>query len=513
MDRERRLLARSAAAAALAAVLLYLPAARFGYVEDDQPLIVTNPAAHGVVAALRAFDRPFWPEEVGAGMYRPITVLSYGVDWSLSGGRLGWLHCTNALWHGLACALVVLVLARWLPPAGALAAGLVFAVHPVHVEGVANLASRSELLTACGLLATVLAARRRRWAAALLCAALALLSKERGVVTGAVVLLDDWLRPPGESAYPRWFYGALGALTAASLGGWLLIGRGTGVDVAPAFITTNAGGRLAMAFPALWRGAGLLMWPSSLSADYGPQVIPYRSSITLAAICGAALMLLVLLASLVVKRRAPALSFAALSAALTHLPTANLLFASGIVLAERDLYLPVLLPATLVGAGVTWALGRWNRRRVWLTTGVLAAGLATRSLYRLPAWTDNGAFLLTLLTEHPESYRGHQYLAGVLALRGRGAEARRQYATADSLFARDPHLKAEFASFLISQGDSAAAARLARDARRLLPRERVALRVEYLLARSRGEREAAAALADTAQRWFPFERAWYSGTP
>jgi len=58
----------------------------------------------------------------------------------------------NALWHGLATVLLVMLLGRWLPPLGAAAAGLVFAWHPVHVEAVASLVGRAELLVAVGIL-------------------------------------------------------------------------------------------------------------------------------------------------------------------------------------------------------------------------------------------------------------------------------------------------------------------------------------------------------------------------
>jgi predicted Zn-dependent protease len=203
-------------------------------------------------------------------------------------------------------------------------------------------------------------------------------------------------------------------------------------------------------------------------------------------------------------------SFSALLAALAYLPTSNLLFASGIVLAERNLYLPVLLPAAIFGTGVAWALQRWERSRVPLAAAVLLAALAARSLVRLPAWADNRSFLLTLLSEHPESYRGQQSAAAVLAGMGKPMEARAVYARADSLFGGDPHLKAGYAFLLIGQGDTAGAVPLARAARQIMPRERVALRVDYLLARARGERAHAAALADTALRWFPLEREWYA---
>jgi hypothetical protein len=207
--------------------------------------------------------------------------------------------------------------------------------------------------------------------------------------------------------------------------------------------------------------------------------------------------------AVVLRRRAPAVSFAAALAALAYLPTSNLLFASGIVLAERDLYLPVILPAALVGAGVVSALTRWDIRRVLLAAALVVVALAGRTFTRLPAWADNRAFLLTLLLEHPESYRGQQSAAAVYAGMGQVADARVAYARADSLFNRDPHLKAGYALFLLGHGDTVRAESLANASRLLLPREPVALRVEYLLARARGDSSRAAALADTARRWFP----------
>jgi hypothetical protein len=491
------------AAVFVAGVVLYLPTVRYDFVQDDRAIIVNNPAAHSVRAALRAFDEPYWPRPAEAGLYRPVTILSFAVDWSLSAGRAGWFHLVNAFWNALAGVLLVLVLARWLPPAGALLAGFVFVVHPVHVEGVANIVSRNELLASAATLAAILAARRRWWVAAVGCALVAMLSKERGVITAAAILIDDWLRPDGVQRYPRAFLAALAAATIGYFLVWLRIGHAAVSDVAAPFLGTGVGGRLAMAFPAALRAVELLIWPISLSADYSPQVIPYRTSFSPAALAGALLVVVIVAMAVVLWRRAPSVSFAAALAALAYLPTSNLLFASGIVLSERDLYLPVILPAALVGAGVAWALTRWDIRRVLLVATLIVVALAGRSFTRLPAWADNRAFLLTLMLEHPESYRAQQSAAAVYAGMGKVADARVAYARADSLFHRDPHLTAGYALFLLVHGDTVRAESLASASRQLLPREPVALRVEYLLARARGDSGRAAALADTARRWFP----------
>jgi hypothetical protein len=338
----------------IAAVALYLPTARYGFVQDDRAIIVSNPAAHSVGAALAAFDDPYWPRESGAGLYRPLTILSFAIDWSVSGGRAGWLHIMNALWHGLVTALFVAVLARWLPALAAAAAGLLFAWHPVHVEAVASLVGRAELLAAAGVFGAVLAARRGWWAAAVLCAALAMFSKEHGVIAGVVILLDWWLQPPDGRRYPVALWIGLGVVTAGYLVVWATIGVAGASAPAAVFYGRDAWGRLAIALPAVLRAAVLLVWPVSLSSDYSPRVIPAYSGLSLAAVLG--FVIVVALPVLVVwcRRRAPAISFAAAVAALSYLPTSNLFFAGGIVLAERNLYLAVAVPAAIIGTVMAW---------------------------------------------------------------------------------------------------------------------------------------------------------------
>ena len=500
---------KGAVVAFIAAVALYLPTVQYGFVQDDRAIIAANPAAHSIAAALRAFDDPYWPPESGAGLYRPITILSYAVDWTLSGGRAGWLHLMNALWHGLAALLVTLILARWFSPLAAAAAGLVFAWHPVHVEGVASLVGRAELLAAVGILAAVLAARRGWWVAAVACAALAMLSKEHGVIAGVAILLDNWLQGPEGRRYPLGLWIALAVVTVGFLAAWLAIGRAGASDVAAVLIGRGTAGRLMVALPAIARAAWILVWPASLSADYGPQVIPSRASFSLAAACGVVVVIAIPVLVVWCRRRAPALAFTAALAALSYLPTANLLFPSGVVLAERNLYLAVALAAALVGLGLEWAISRWGTRPALAALGVVILSCGARSLARLPAWRDNRSQLLTQLAEHPESYRAHLSAAAVLAGLRDTAGARREYHIADSLFAGDPHMDAARALYLVGLGDTTAAAPLVERARSAKPNEPIALRAQFLLELARGDRPGAIAIADSAVRRYPWERSWY----
>ena len=493
----------------IAAVALYLPTVRYGFVQDDRAIIASNPAAHSIGAAVRAFASPYWPRESGAGLYRPLTILSYAVDWSLSGGRPGWLHVMNALWHGLAAVLLTAVMARWLPTLAAAGAGLLFAWHPVHVEAVASLVGRAELLAAAGILAAVLAARRGWWAAAVLCAMLAMLSKEHGVIAGVVILLDRWLQGSEGPRYPPRLWIALGIVTTAFLAAWLAIGWVGASDTAAVFYGHSAAGRLAVALPAVLRAAMLLVWPASLSADYSPQVLPARAGFSAEAVAGALVVVAVPALVFWCRRRVPAVAFAAALAVLSYLPTANLLFASGVVLAERNLYLAVALPAALVGLGLAWLQARWGPRPAVAALALVALACGARSLDRLPAWRDNRSQLLTLLAEHPESFRAHASAAAVLAGLGDTAGARREYRVADSLFAGDPYVDAARAIYLLGLGDTLAAAPLVARARATRSAERLALRAQFLLNLARGDRPGAVAVADSARRQYPWDESWY----
>lgn len=484
------------------AVGLYLPTARHGFVHDDWAIVASNQAVHSLPAALRAVDDPYWPPPSLAGAWRPLTILSLAVDWTLSRGAPAWLHLANALWHGLAAVLVLAVLARWLPPRAATAAALVFAVHPVHVEAVAGIVGRAELLPATAMLGAVLAARVRHWIGALSLAVGAMLAKESGVVVSVVILLYCWLDRE-VSRPPAWFVAGVVIATAGYLFVWRAVGGITLTAVAAPFIGATAGERLALALPAVWRAAVLLAWPADLSADYSPQVIPVPAGFTMAALGGLAVIALVIAVAWRYRRRVPPLSWAACAAALAYLPTSNLLLPSGVVLAERTLYVAVLLPAVLVGLVVERVHVLAGRHAALIVALIVVGPMAARSATRLPAWRNNRAFLITLLTDHPESARGHYWAAGVLGRMGDVAAARASYDRAIDLYDRDPHVLGWAARFHLDVGDTTEARVLAQRARDILPREPRSLRVLYQLAQSAGDTARAAALADTIGRWFP----------
>jgi len=458
---------RAALIAALIAGLAYLPALGNRFALDDGAIVERNAAAHSIVQAAGAFTQPYWPPENGAGLWRPLVILSFAVDWQLSHGSPVWLHAVNVLMHAAATGLVVAVIAPYVSVAGALAGGVLFAIHPLHVEAVANLVGRAELLVAALLMLALLTARavRARVPArdgrglaleAQLCVlvALALLSKEHAAIAVALLWLDDRAQPDRPGRLPTRDLVIVGVLTAA----WLLARRQVegGLSfqaVAPTFFHLGTVGRISTMLPVVFVLLRLFVWPFDLSPDYHPLVIERLEHPTLIGAFGLVVLVSVVLLALLLWRRHRTASLGLLVIGLAWLPTANLLFPAGIVLAERTLYLPSVGLALLVAAAADAILGRAGNRHGGLLLVLCAVPLLARTVTRIPDWRSTRDLVVTALLEHPESYKVHQSAARVYLRLGLRPQALTEYGVAAEIYPLDHYLLAEIASGMLEAGN------------------------------------------------------------
>ena len=473
-------LSRAALFAALLAVVVYFPATGNRFALDDVQIVERNPAAHTVAAAAAAFAQPYWPPEHGVGQWRPAVIGSFALDWQLSGGNTTWLHASNILLHALVTALVVLFLARYVTVAGALAGGILFAVHPLHVEAVASLVGRAELLAAGGLLGALLfahAVRRRRAAQASTwlqeigltgCVVFALLSKESAAIAVALLWLDDRARPGETGRLPLRDYAAVIGVTLAWMMSRQFIDRGASfANVAPAFIGLGAVGRISTMLPVVLVVTRLMVWPWDLSYDYRPRVIDRLDHPTLVGVLGLLLLAALLALALLAWRRHRTASLGLLIILVAWLPTSNLLFPTGIVLSERTLYLPSAGLVLLAAYGVDAMARRRLTRAALLLPALVALPLAARTWTREDVWQSTRSLVLHGLTTQPESYSVHEAVARALWLRGQRVDALREYEVAVELFPLDPYLQTRVAAAALEMGAPRNALRHARAAERL----------------------------------------------
>jgi Flp pilus assembly protein TadD len=266
------------AAAVLVAlvVVVYSPALQAGFVWDDDDYVTHN-------MTLRTVDglRRIWLQPGAVPQYYPLVHTTFWLEYHLWGVRPLGYHAVNIALHALNVVLLWLVL-RQLALPGAWLAAAIFAVHPVHVESVAWITERKNVLSGCFYLGAVLAylrvcgvgraavtARGRHGAylVALVLFACALLSKTvTGSLPAAMLLLLWWKRG-------RLHVGDVVPLIplvtlAAGLGAvtiWMETHRvgATGADWNLSMID-----RVLIAGRAVWFYAGTLAWPHRLTFVY-----------------------------------------------------------------------------------------------------------------------------------------------------------------------------------------------------------------------------------------------------
>jgi Tfp pilus assembly protein PilF len=392
-----------------------------GLVYDDHLMIEQDPRVTGPLDPTEIFTTVYWGEAINAGVYRPLTVLSFALNHAVAGARPGAYHLVNAILHAAAGA-VLYILARSLfrSPPLALAAALIFAVHPVRTEAVTWIIGRAEVL-ACllGLASMVLA--RRRVLLSLVCFALALLCKENAVVFLALTPASLLLHP--ERGSRPW-------LLLASMAGivclWFIARRMvtgsflTPADYVPDFVVNplahvGAHERIGTALLCLGKYLRLLVLPVGLSGDYSFDQIPIQPGVlALPALLGAGLVLGMVGTSLLTRKRAPEISLGIAWILIAILPTSNLLFPIGTIFAERFLYLPSVGYCLVLG-GVF--LRGWRATKVTgVALGVLVVLFAVGTGVRNLDWKDDETFFASVIRTSPRSVKG-LYELGVIRQR------------------------------------------------------------------------------------------------
>lgn len=385
----------------LAAVALaYLNCLDNAFQYDDKHAIVANPH----LASAREIPAFFWhPEYFSAdpekAMYRPLLLVSLALNHAWSGEQTYSYHLVNLALHGL-CAVLVWALLGQLgrPPGTALAAALLFALHPLATEPVNYISSRSELLAAALVLGAVWAeGAGRRWLG-LGCFALALLAKESAIVLPALLLLRAYSRGTWRSDWRRYLpHGVVGLLYLVAVRGFLA----KAVVGAPVRPLLEQWGTQAKALVYYLK---LLALPHALSVHHGFQVSSLVSVLPL--------LSLLLLASLALCGRALGRSAFVLGAGwmlVTLAPTS--LVPLNILVNEHRLYLP------LVGL-LIWLSGLDGLPRLpglWAGLALIGALLVVQ---RNAVWRDEGTLWADALAKAPREVRPYVFLGNHLRALG-----------------------------------------------------------------------------------------------
>ncbi len=483
----------------IALLLLTLAAAGSGlgngFAYDDVPMVLENARVHAGSSLWTYLGQGYWPSGNGLA-YRPVTVWLFSVQWSLGGGAPGVFHLVSLLLYFGTTVTLFLVAGRLMPVWAAWLAAALFTVHPVHVEAVANIVGQAELQAGLATLVALLLylkarqdgkmtpARRLSLAGLTLWAALA---KEQGLLVPFILVLAEVLVVPRQERLavrlrrlaPLWailtpVVGIVLLLRHAALGGL------AGGMQAIALSGASTGERMLTMLGVIPQWARLLLWPSHLQADYSPPSLDRATAFGVPQALG---VLLIIIVGAVIWRtwsRRPAIAFGGCFMILTLLPVSNVVVTTGIVLAERTLFLPSMgLVLGLAAAGTVLA-GTPATVRLSAATAVLVL-LGTGAWWsarRQPVWYDNERLFRQTLTDAPNNYRAHWLWSRHLQGEGRIDEAADALLLSTELYRNDPVVLEDLGQMQRRQGHCSRAVEpleraLAIDSTRVIARARL----------------------------------------
>ncbi|MBN1419782.1 MAG: tetratricopeptide repeat protein, partial [Planctomycetes bacterium] len=452
--------ARIAIGAGLAAVAIvsYVNSLPNAFVFDDEKLVRDNPWIRSPAKVLSslAIGSDRWEEEPVRLNYRPLRFISYGFDWQVTELLFGEqapetlrptifrLH--NILLHAANVLLVWVIARRILGAAGgwvaAALAALVFAAHPVHVESVAYVSGRRDVLFAFFILAAFALhlapgpIRLARGAAIAGLYVLALLTKEMAAPFPVLAFIADRTIARAPWRGRRAYYAALAAIAAAFVAFSLLVrnpGAGAGLW----------GGSRAAAILTMARGLflyiRLLLWPGTLTVDYSFDAFPvsrglldpWTTPLALAGIAAIAIG-----AGIAWDRGMRWPAFAAGWFAVSLAPVAQIV-PHPERLAEHFLYLPSV--GIILAAAAAWIrLERWGRPLAIAVAILLAVVLPLRTMARNRDWRDSYTLWKSAVDVYPRCARA-QLAYGMAALaRGEARASERALDRALEILPEDP---------------------------------------------------------------------------
>lgn len=465
-----------------ATVIVYAPVRHFDFVEWDDPIYVKENLHVAAGLTWQSIEWAFTTTH--AGYWMPSVWLSYLVDRQWSGLDAGGFHVTNVLFH---IANTILLFGLFYRMTGALGrsgvvAGL-FALHPLHVESVAWVTERKDVLSAFfGILAmwTYVAWVRRpgwkRYIAILALFALALAAKPMLITLPLMLLLIDF-----------WPLGRVPAGAGPSQrAAWLRLFR----EKVPLFVLALASGVVTFlaqrsagavgdlqALPFSYRVEnallsyatyiGDMLWPVGLAAFY-----PLPKSLAgFAVFCSVLALAAGSVLTMRAARRHPYLAAGWLWYLGTLVPVIGLVQAGQQARADRFTYVPLIGLFWIVAWGIPDLLGRWPARRVQLAVAACLTllGCAFTASAQVQYWRDSASLWTHAVEVTTDNAVAHNNLARALLEEGKFNEAVTQFTTALRIAPENADAHNNFANALTHHGREAEALAQYAEALRIRP--------------------------------------------
>jgi len=404
----------------------YLPSIRGEFVSDEYLLILNNPSVQHPRGLTSFLTNKFWTGKARGIYYRPAVIFSYALNWRLGKTsafgyhllNLGFYLCTVVLFFGLA--------RKWFPHAALFAAAL-FAFHPVHLESVAWIPGRTDLMSTFFILggwSLWLGAGRTEsgrpiviYLTMFIAVLLALFSKEIAVLIPLFFFISDWWQKPKQQ---RWT-----ELLKKRAPGYLLIAAalviylwlrhnalsGIGPEPAPPYLSAVPVWKKPLFICRVWgEYLRLLFFPHPLRMDafylhkFSPESYPLWRCLPSAVLC---LILAFALALGLARRNGFALL--GLFWLLSLLPVSHIIPLPN-VMAVRFLFLPSVFFALALALAV-FHISKFFPKTAKTTGFFIGTFFLVLSAFGNRIYESRYLYLRGVVEEAPEGQAAHNQLA------------------------------------------------------------------------------------------------------
>jgi len=399
----------------------------------------------------------FWTESYHNGvdnLYRPLVSTTYALQFALHGDRAWCFHLVNILLHAAVSMGVARLAQKLAGNQVAWIAGAIFAAHPIHVEAVANIVGRAELLCALGAIGAMLLILRKPFTAGtatgtVLCFLVSLLSKEQGMLLPLLLGIlwfahrqRKYFATPGDKDIQH--LKLAGASIGILLGAYVVLRENVlglkfwwdrnFLDWTINPLVRADADRVWMPVVLLGRYIGLLFAPYKLSPDYGATVIgwqvDWRQPWIYLGFISIALWIALTIRAL--RNRDGAMTFCLLALAITYGIVGNIVSLIGTNFAERLMYLPSVFFVMVIAM----LLAALNPRFVSIALTFVVLSFGIRTITYAAKWNDSTSFYHYAIGQQPKAIRLRMLLVSDHLIRGEQARTLGDERAAQSEFTR-----------------------------------------------------------------------------
>lgn len=407
----------------LLAFALYWMCLPYGYVLDDQIVITgndyTKKGIHGIwqILSTESFSGYFHGQQdlVAGARYRPLSIISFAIEQSVFGDNQIERHFVNILLYGIIGLLIFRVLSilfpekdskNWLASLPFIAVVL-YILHPVHSEVVANIKGRDEIMTALGGMGALygvlrfLSSKKMNWLVLSGVAMfLGLMAKENAVTFLAVIPLTMYFFTNAKTKdylitlIPSLIAFLVYMIIRTNVIGYVFDSGKKITDLMnDPFIGMNTGERYATILYTLGRYIRLLIFPHPLTHDYYPYHIPIMNFAKPGTLISLAIYLALAFVFIRLWKKKSIYAWAIGFFMVTVSIVSNLFFPVGTFMNERFIFIPsIAFSVVCAWVFIKYGLSNENKTIRYASVGLIIALMGAyvfKTYVRVPAWKDS----------------------------------------------------------------------------------------------------------------------------